>query len=309
VNAAARRYKVVLDNGLWMNIVARQKKILRLEIINLLKPFWQEDTTCASQKLIIYFLRMKVTHAINGIDPVPHAMYKSQDNVLEGMRLYEVAQLSDLVSSHQDQLPQEEKETDTLELKNKKQPHLYVKYHRYLWLRVREIRTQMSAIDPEAKLPSLFTVIPQFKPKARCIDLGTDQMVELLLTLSEQEDTNLPWPKSTQKKWKQRVQSGEVWPALFKRIPRNFTGTLTTDGVQAMWHIGQTKADKKQMMIRNRAVKAKATKKRKREKNASISIKKRRKQVKSTDTTLPMAVCADPKKRCRSIMVFTVKTS
>jgi hypothetical protein len=32
VNSAARRYKVNLDNGLWMNIVARQKKVLRLEI-------------------------------------------------------------------------------------------------------------------------------------------------------------------------------------------------------------------------------------------------------------------------------------
>jgi hypothetical protein len=50
---------------------------------------------------------MKVTHATNGMHPVPHAMYKSQYNVLEGMKLYDVAQLSDLISLRQDPLPAE----------------------------------------------------------------------------------------------------------------------------------------------------------------------------------------------------------
>jgi hypothetical protein len=49
--------------------------------------------------------------------------------------------------SHQAQLP------DTLEFRTKKQPHLYVRYHRYLWLRLNDIRIQMSALDDEAKLP------------------------------------------------------------------------------------------------------------------------------------------------------------
>jgi hypothetical protein len=77
--------------------------------LDLLKPFWQEATPRASQKLIIYFLQKKVSDEINGMDPVPHALYKKAEgpNVLEGMRLYRVAQLSNLVYSHQAQLPPE----------------------------------------------------------------------------------------------------------------------------------------------------------------------------------------------------------
>jgi hypothetical protein len=276
MNASARRYKVMLDNGLWMTVEARQKKVLRLEISALLQPLWPESVckNRAMQKRILYFLLVKVTREINGMDPVPHAMYKSQEVVMNGLTLYDKAGMGALVIAHQDQLPGTGKQEDhlssyyTLELEAKRNPHLYVAYHRHLWSRLSRIRDQMSQDDgPEAKLPSLFTIIPQLKPKARCIDIGTDQLVELLVRLSGQEDVaDLPWgavdPHKPQKKrtavqWKQMVTAGKVWEALFRRIPRHFTGTLTTDGVRAHWHVGQSKAEKKAMVMRNRAIRAK----------------------------------------------------
>ena len=71
---------------------------------NLLEPHWQESTTRKVQKRIIYFLLMKVTGDINGMDPVSHAMYKSQEAVDEGLRLYDVAGLDTLTSAHQERV-------------------------------------------------------------------------------------------------------------------------------------------------------------------------------------------------------------
>jgi hypothetical protein len=166
INGAASRYKVILDNGLWMSIVARQKKVLRLEMINLLEPHWKEATTHTVRKRIIYFLLTKLIRGINGMDPVAHVMYKSQEAVEEGMRLYDIAGLDMLSTAHKERLPAaaEQKESSvycTLELRTKKEPHRYVVYLRYLWLCLTAIRERMSADDPEAKLPKLFTIIPQ----------------------------------------------------------------------------------------------------------------------------------------------------
>jgi hypothetical protein len=236
------------------------------------------------------------------MDPVPHAMYKSQEAVVEGMRLYDVAGLDSLTSAHQEHLPtaDEQKQStvySTLELQTKKQPHRYVVYHRYLWLCLDSIREQISANDPEAKLPTLFTIIPQMKPKVRCIDIGTNQMVDLLVKLSEQADVNLPWPqtvkRTTATQWEKRVKAGEVWPTLFHGIPKHFTGTLTTDGVRAHWHVGQSKAEKKQMVTRNLAVRAKAANKRKRETKVTHGNKRRKKTKNKTEKVdVPTAVSA-----------------
>ena len=76
--------------------------------------------------------------------------------------------------------------------------------------------------------------------------------------------------------WKQLVATGEAWTTLFRGIPCHFTGTLTTDGVRAHWHVGQSKADKKAMVARNRAVRA--TNKRKRRTDAAVPRGKRRKK-------------------------------
>ena len=291
VNAAARRYKVVLDNALWMTIESRQKKVLRLEITALLEHLWRGVTTRAIQKRIEYFLLTKVTREINGLDPVPHAMYKLQEATDEGLRMYDEAGLDALVAMHQDELPPpggEEKDVRTqwpLELQTKKEPHRYVAYHRHLWLRLSAIRNRISTADPEAKLPSLFTIVPQLKPKARCMDFGTDQVVELLARLSEQQDVNLPLPATEKKRtlvqWKQLVATGEAWTTLFRGIPCHFTGTLTTDGVRAHWHVGQSKADKKAMVARNRAVRA--TNKRKRRTDAVVPRGKKQEEGDAPD--------------------------
>jgi hypothetical protein len=112
------------------------------------------------------------------------------------------------------------------------------------------------------------------------MDFGTDQVVELLARLSEQQDVNLPLPATEKKRtlvqWKQLVTTGEAWTILFRDIPCHFTGTLTTTGVRAHWHVGQSKVDKKAKVARNRAVRA--TNERQRRTDAAVPRGERRKK-------------------------------
>jgi hypothetical protein len=250
MNAGAARYRTILVNNLFTTLEKHQSKTVRLQLSERLSQ------DIAKRARVLNLLTTKICREINQMDIVPTAMYSDQSAVELGLSLYTSLNLATLVTEHTNNLDNDLHKPGTRNYSRLQQhiiaksPHLFIRYHHYLARAVEDIRERIHALDPDARLPKAFNIFPQLKPKARCMDISSEQLGEILRFAESTGAATIPWTEDhkliisensrrsgeiTLNGYKTLSKRRDVWTMLFT-VPKDFCGTLTTDGVRAIWH-------------------------------------------------------------------------
>jgi hypothetical protein len=158
----------------------------------------------------------------------------------------------------------------------KKVPWSFVHYHMYLSRVIAQQRLSLNRLNEDIRkkhldngdkvkpsnlhrIPRLFQVIPQLLPKLRFMTVGSEQLGELLVRMAKSNALHskdlkqlleLGDGKVTGSSVMHRIKNGferditdhakttnQVWHRLFRNLPEDFAGTVTTDCIRATWMV------------------------------------------------------------------------
>jgi hypothetical protein len=266
LNQASRRYLTCLQNGLFMHMEKRQTKILYFQVKGLL------GTTNVHGYTINHLRSM-----INGTPTPNGNLYKDQKAVENGRVFCASMEARALVTEHRDRLPEDRGGDKPLEYLIKANTHEYLAYHMYLaqvvegsdgalkrfqfipQLRpkarsisfsprqVCELITRIIRLDlvPAGELPFVLADVPRATEKKSKVE-------SLAPDANGKRKGEIGLKKPARKRRKREATLGNVTQAqwiefapqltrlLFqvpKRQRKRFTGTVTTNGVSASWHV------------------------------------------------------------------------
>ena len=237
MNSSSRRYLTSFANSIFDSIENRQKKVIAMQIKRKLK-----SNGAKYSKYVMYYIIQRTTCKINHQRLTDISKYKT--STIEEFKLLQIGKyLKDLIYTHSSFLPCKETvknykyEWGILQA-GKYGPRdngfLFLEYQ-YFMLGCIEHEQHICRSDEKKRAtPRKFQLIPQYLPKLRYIDIGTSQLIELIKIMDDVKFKN----KSNL--YMRRIIN-DLWNTSFKNIPKDFTGTITTDGITCRWHIKNTR--------------------------------------------------------------------
>ena len=175
-NQAAREYVTVLTNGVWMNFVKWQRKLIRV----LLE---QSHLTKSSMRFVVDRILQIINRAPNGPNP---NNYKCESVRELGVPFIEGEKAKEIIDTFVEWMapipnkPMKKSQIDWLGIAN--QTHIESNLSKFLYTglkivsKLEEIRDGMG---DEQKKPRIPQIIPQLTYKIRCVTFGVEQTREL----------------------------------------------------------------------------------------------------------------------------------